>query len=130
MVKYFFFSLAVMPRYRKLCTILFIPAGGFHEGHAHDLLFNPEPFMECEEIVFVTINYRVGVFGFMDLETKEFSGNMGLKDALAALKFVHKHIDRFGGDPSCITVFGISSGNNSYLNKQLECVKKYTYSSK
>lgn len=58
----------------------------------------------------VTFNYRLGPFGFLTLNTPDYSGNMGLKDQLLALKWVNKNIERFGGDKTKITIFGQSAG--------------------
>lgn len=59
----------------------------------------------------VTSNYRVGPFGFLALKSPEYSGNMGLKDQLLALKWVHENIGYFGGDKHQITLCGHSSGD-------------------
>ncbi|MDB6042462.1 MAG: Carboxylesterase, type [Gammaproteobacteria bacterium] len=67
-------------------------------------------------VVLVTINYRLGVFGFFshpELTAEsphKASGNYGLLDQLAALEWVHKNIGRFGGDPDNVTLFGESAG--------------------
>jgi para-nitrobenzyl esterase len=68
-----------------------------------------------EGVVLVTIAYRLGAFGFLahpelNLESGKGSGNYGLLDTLAALKWVHANIAQFGGDPSRVTIFGGSSG--------------------
>jgi len=66
--------------------------------------------------VVVTINYRLGPFGFLSLpslskeSTRSSSGNYGLLDQVAALLWVHRNIDKFGGDPQNVTVFGESAG--------------------
>jgi para-nitrobenzyl esterase len=67
------------------------------------------------DVVNVTVNHRLNIFGyshFGDLGGAEFahSGNAGMLDIIAALKWVHGNIDRFGGDPSRIMVFGVSGG--------------------
>lgn len=69
----------------------------------------PELLLD-EDIVLVTINYRLGPFGFLTLNTTEYSGNMGLKDQLLALKWVNENIHHFGGDKTKITLFGHSAG--------------------
>lgn len=71
---------------------------------------NPEFFMDGAEVIFVTFNYRGGVFGFLNLGTKDISGNMGLKDQQCALSWVYDNIDSFGGDCNSITLLGCSSG--------------------
>ncbi len=74
-------------------------------------------------VVMVTINFRLGIFGFfahpgLTAESPHHSsGNYGLLDQLAALKWVHQNIAKFGGDPARVTLFGQSSGaiDTSYL---------------
>lgn len=62
------------------------------------------------DIVLVTINYRFGPFGFLSTGTEEAIGNMGLKDQSLALKWIQNNIDAFGGDPSRVTIAGLSAG--------------------
>lgn len=66
-------------------------------------------------VVVVTLNYRIGAFGFLDLTSlatpeEPFDGNLALKDVLLALEWVQRNIAAFGGDPSRVTVFGESAG--------------------
>lgn len=69
----------------------------------------PDYLIETDVII-VTINYRLGIFGFLSLNTTEYSGNMGLKDQQLALKWTYENIEQFHGDPTKITVLGHSSG--------------------
>lgn len=68
-------------------------------------------------MVLVTLNYRLGFFGFFSHPelTKEsshhVSGNQGILDQIAALRWVHDNIKVFGGDPSNVTIFGESAGS-------------------
>lgn len=73
-------------------------------------------------VVCVTINYRLGVFGFLGGDivsagsTDGSSGNFGIADQRAAMHWVHDHIASFGGDPEMVTIFGESAGGNSVMN--------------
>jgi carboxylesterase type B len=62
-----------------------------------------------QEIVLVTINYRLGALGFLSLG-KESPGNYGLKDQVVALRWIQKNIEAFGGDPGSVTLYGYSAG--------------------
>lgn len=65
------------------------------------------------DVVLVTIQFRLGAFGFLALDTQEVPGNAGLKDQVLALKWIKRNIKRFGGDPEKITLAGLSSGAHS-----------------
>lgn len=86
-----------------------IVGGGFISNPADDSLAGPD-FLVEHGIIIVTFNYRLGVFGFMNLDTPEYSGNMGMKDQQMAMQWVHKNIEHFGGDQNKITLSGHSTG--------------------
>ena len=71
------------------------------------------------EVVFVSVNYRLGLLGFLDLsqlpDGKEFSrsGNLGILDQVEALRWIRRNIAAFGGDPDNVTIFGHSAGAGS-----------------
>lgn len=62
------------------------------------------------DVVLVTFNYRLGVFGFLSSGDENAPGNAGLKDQLLALKWVQSNIEAFGGDPARVTIYGESAG--------------------
>nr|CAD7576894.1 unnamed protein product [Timema californicum] len=66
-----------------------------------------------KHVLFVPVNYRVNVFGFLSLQGADVSGNAGLKDQVAALRWVKNNIAHFGGDPDSVTIFGGSAGGAS-----------------
>ncbi|QNI35808.1 carboxylesterase/lipase family protein [Edaphobacter albus] len=96
-------------------VLVWIHGGGFVEGSAAPEVYSGEGLAK-RGVVFVSINYRLGVFGFLSHPglTSESphhaSGDYGLMDAIAALNWVKKNIAAFGGDPNRITVAGQSSG--------------------
>ncbi len=105
---------AKLPK-EKRPVVMYIPGGAFTGGSGDCPVYNGENLAK-KGLVVVTINYRVGVFGFLALPelTKESkhnsSGNYGLLDQLAALEWLHKNISAFGGDPNKITIMGQSAG--------------------
>jgi len=99
----------------KLPVIVFIHGGGFSSGSGSVPVYDGEE-MAKKGVVFVTINYRVGIFGFfahpeLSAENADHtSGNYGLSDQIAALKWIQKNIAVFGGNPSNVTIAGQSAG--------------------
>lgn len=102
----------------KRPVMVWIYGGGFVTGMSSHPTYNGASFAEKGDIVFVSFNYRVGLFGFLYL--KEMfgddyagSGNCGLLDQIAALRWVRDNIAAFGGDPDRVTIFGESAGAGS-----------------
>ncbi|XP_068623878.1 juvenile hormone esterase-like [Battus philenor] len=101
------------PVNEKLPVMVFIHGGGFR-GKNGILKDDAGPdFMIESNVVIVTINYRLSVFGFLSLDIPEAAGNMGLKDQVKALEWVNKNIEYFNGDSNNVTVFGSSAGATS-----------------
>ena len=102
----------------KLPVFVWIYGGGLSSGSANCAIYDGEE-MAKKGVVFVSINYRVGAFGFMAHPelTKESgqqtSGNYGFLDQMEALKWVQKNIAAFGGDPNNVTIAGQSAGSFS-----------------
>ncbi|HTX06719.1 MAG TPA: carboxylesterase family protein [Steroidobacteraceae bacterium] len=102
---------------RQLPVLVWIPGGGFVAGSGSVAVYEGAN-LAAQGIVVVTINYRVGLFGFFvtpELAAEaarehEPPGNYGLQDMIAALQWVHRNIAAFGGDPDAITVGGQSAG--------------------
>ncbi|GAB3930433.1 carboxylesterase/lipase family protein [Larkinella terrae] len=99
----------------KRPVFVYIYGGGFRSGGAGCAIYDGEA-MAKKGVVFVTINYRVGVFGFLahpELSKEsgyKASGNYALLDMIAALKWVQKNAAAFGGDPKNVTIAGQSAG--------------------
>lgn len=92
-------------------VMVWIHGGGYISGYGNDSLYGPE-FLVKKDVILVTLNYRVGILGFLSLETEDIPGNAGAKDQVAALKWVQKNIKSFGGDPTNVTIFGESAGGS------------------
>ena len=100
-----------------LPVLVWIHGGGFTQGAGRD--YDPSK-LAADGIVVVTINYRLGALGFLSHPALASSpggpsGNYGLMDQQAALHWVQRNIDRFGGDPEVVTIAGESSGGLSVL---------------
>lgn len=95
---------------KKLPVMVWIPGGAFIREDAAELAYDGTSFAQNDVIV-VTINYRVGVDGFMHLEGAP--DNRGILDQIMALEWVQNNIEDFGGDPSQVTVAGQSAGAES-----------------
>ncbi|CAG4978991.1 unnamed protein product [Colias eurytheme] len=94
---------------KPLPVMVFIHGGAFMSGSGNDFLFGPD-FLIRHDVIVVTINYRLEVLGFLCLDTEDIPGNAGLKDQVAALRWVQKNIRNFGGDPDNVTIYGESAG--------------------
>src|SRR5215469_11864492 len=93
-------------------VMVWIHGGGFTAGSGRNPWYDGTSFAR-DGVVVVTINYRLGALGFLHLEELPGSGNCGLLDQVAALRWVQENIAAFGGDPANVTVFGESAGGMS-----------------
>ncbi|XP_069125447.1 uncharacterized protein [Argopecten irradians] len=94
----------------KKPVMFWIHGGGFQIGNG----WSADPsFLVLKDVIVVTINYRLGVFGFLSTGDSSLPGNYGLWDMIEALKWVNKNIASFGGDPGKVTIFGESAGGFS-----------------
>jgi para-nitrobenzyl esterase len=99
-------------------VMVWVHGGGFTGGSGAMPLYSGGRLAAQGDVVVVTINYRLGILGFLahpDLADEESgaAGNWGLLDQVAALRWVQDNIEAFGGDPATVTVFGESAGSMS-----------------
>ncbi|NBC34967.1 carboxylesterase family protein [Novosphingobium sp. FSY-8] len=101
----------------KLPVVVWIHGGGFVNGGSSPAVYSGHNFAR-DGVVFVSINYRLGRYGFFahpGLAAEGLGGNFGFQDQIAALKWVKANIAQFGGDAGQVTVFGESAGGMSML---------------
>jgi para-nitrobenzyl esterase len=95
----------------KKPVMFWLHGGGFDSGTSE---WDPGMQLAKKDVVVVGINHRLNILGFLDLSTcgkkYKYSGNVGMLDAVAALEWVRDNIERFGGDPNNVTIFGESGG--------------------
>jgi len=96
----------------KKPVMVWIHGGGFFWGSGRSDLYGPAKLLN-HDVVLVTINYRLGPFGFMSTGDEVAPGNYGLWDQVEALRWVKANIRYFGGDPDKVTIFGESAGGFS-----------------
>jgi para-nitrobenzyl esterase len=100
-------------------VMVWIHGGGFVGGSGASALYQGRALAARGDVVVVTINYRLGILGFLahpglaDPEAGDAAGNWGLLDQVAALNWVHDNITAFGGDANNVTIFGESAGGMS-----------------
>lgn len=99
----------------KRPVFVWIHGGAFRQGGSCSLLYDGSALARRADAVVVTINYRLGALGFLahpSLADEETGGcgNWGLLDQVAALEWVRDNVERFGGDPGSVTLFGESAG--------------------
>lgn len=104
----------------KKPVIVWLHGGGFGSGASSELAtYDGTNISKKGDVVFVSINHRLNVLGYMDLsaygEEYKYSGNAGTADIVAALEWVQENIEAFGGDPSNVTIIGQSGGGGKVM---------------
>ena len=90
--------------------MVFIHGGAFFIGSSDDYRAN---YLLDKDVILVTMNYRLGIFGFFSTGDSAAPGNFGMKDQVLALKWVQENIKEFGGDANRVTLFGEGAGGSS-----------------
>jgi carboxylesterase type B len=98
-------------RDRSLSVMVWIHGGGFVIGSGGET--DAQRLAAHGDVIVVAINYRLGLFGFLNLHDPIAKGNYGLWDQLMAVRWVHDNIAAFGGNPDSVTIFGESAGGMS-----------------
>ncbi|MBB6255104.1 carboxylesterase/lipase family protein [Nitrospirillum iridis] len=109
------------PAQRPRPVVVWIYGGAFALGGSRSELFRGDRLVTTGDVVFVSFNYRLGLFGFNDFSPwstpdHPIDGNLGLRDQIAALRWVQGTIAAFGGDPGNVTIAGHSAGATSVLS--------------
>ncbi|WP_319590094.1 carboxylesterase family protein [uncultured Draconibacterium sp.] len=99
---------------KKRPVMLWLHGGGFHIGASNDPMTYGEALAKKGDIVFVSVNHRLNILGFLDLsacgEKYAKSANVGMLDIVKALEWIQNDIENFGGNPSDVTIVGESGG--------------------
>jgi para-nitrobenzyl esterase len=117
----------------RLTVMVWIHGGGFISGSGSLPARYGERLSGCEHVVVVSFNYRLGPFGFLahpalSAESAHgVSGNYGLLDQIAALRWVRHNIAAFGGDPRRVTIFGQSAGGQSVIAQLVSPLSRGLY---
>ena len=104
---------------KKLPVAMWIHGGGYREGFAFEPEMDGGEDWASRGVILISVTYRLGIMGFfshpfLSAESPHgVSGNYGLLDQVAAVKWIHNNIEQFGGDPNNITIFGQSAGAGS-----------------
>lgn len=104
---------------KKRPVMVYLHGGAFSAGSSLSPLTDGRNLSEKGDVVVVSLNHRLNVLGFLDLsaydEAYRYSGNAGIADIVAALSWIRKNIEQFGGDPENVTLFGNSGGGAKIL---------------
>lgn len=98
---------------KRKTVIVFIHGGAFQIGDSTDDMYGPD-FLLSQDNIYITIQYRLGIFGFLNLNYGEYTGNMGLKDQQLALKWIYDNVEHFSGKREEILLFGNSAGEKRF----------------
>lgn len=105
-------------------VLVWIHGGAYIAGSGGESAYNGTALAEEGDIVVVSVTYRLGVFGYL-YNPDGAPQNIGLKDQMAALRWIHENIFHFGGDPNQVTLAGQSAGGHSVASLVSSCKEPY-----
>jgi len=108
-------------RTEKLPVLVYFHGGAWIVGTSS--MHGPDYLLE-HDVVLVTVNYRLGALGFLSTEDKNCPGNFAFKDQVLSLIWIQLNIDKFGGDPKSVTIFGESAGGASVNYHMMSPISK------
>nr|QLI62115.1 carboxylesterase 3 [Streltzoviella insularis] len=108
---------------KPLPVVFFLHPGGFYAMTGRSDLAGPHYLLD-RDLVLVTINYRLATLGFLSTGDELAPGNNGMKDQVAALRWVQRNIAAFGGDPNLVTIAGCSAGSISVMLHMISPMSK------
>ncbi|MCQ4609428.1 carboxylesterase/lipase family protein [Corynebacterium sp. CCUG 61414] len=101
-----------------LPVVIYFHGGSFVSGSSHEKVLQGHFLANATDIVYVSLNFRLGVLGYLDLRSigEDCAANPAILDQILALQWVHENIAAFGGDPNNVTIMGESAGAASVIH--------------
>ncbi|XP_067133894.1 acetylcholinesterase-like [Centruroides vittatus] len=109
---------------KPFSTMVWIHGGGFVTGSANMDAHYGRFLSSIGNVIVISLNYRLGIFGFLNLGNAQTTGNVGMLDQVTALKWIHENVENFGGDRNEITLFGSSAGSISVTHHMISPLTK------
>ena len=106
-------------------VLIWIHGGGYFLGTSAMDFYDGQILASKNDIIVATINYRLGVLGFLYLGNEDAPGNMAMYDQILAIEWIKNNIQSFGGDPNSLTLFGNSAGAESISSHLLSPISRH-----
>ncbi len=113
-----------LPPDEPKAVIVFIHGGGFYSGSPSLDNYDPRYLVAMNDVIVVSISYRLGALGFLYLKDGDADANVGMYDQIMALQWVQDNIAYFGGDPDRVTLLGMSAGSASVSHHLMSPLSK------
>ncbi|XP_067133895.1 acetylcholinesterase-like [Centruroides vittatus] len=109
---------------KPFSTMVWIHGGEFNTGTVNMDAHYGKFLSSIGNVIVISLNYRLGIFGFLNLGNTQTTGNIGMLDQVTALKWIHENVENFGGDRNEITLFGSSAGSISVTHHMISPLTK------